>query len=126
MSYDPDRLKAEAIASKADAEWRAVEMGNQQEKFTAKVGGQEVSVTTSNLNTVATVVTLMIVTGIAVAMYMQSLVARDAKDDFRMITREVVVALKEMTIATREQNCMLAFPPERREANVELCKRMAR
>lgn len=124
MHSDPDRIEAEKRAANTEAEWRAVDM--QQEKFSAKLGGQEVSVTTSNLNTVATVATLMIVSGIAVAMFMQSQASRDAKDDSRAITREIITALKDMAIATREQNCMLAFPPERREANAELCKRMAR
>lgn len=122
---DPARLREKfaEIARTADPDWKDEPM---QEKLSAKIGGQEFSATLSNLNTVATVAILMIVTGIAVAMYMQSMATRDAKEDFRTITREVVVALKEMTVATREQNCMLAFPPERREANVELCKRMAR
>lgn len=122
---DPDRIRAKFadIERSADPDWKEVPM---QEKLSAKIGGQEVSVAVSNLNTVATVATLMIVTGIAVAMYMQGQLAKDAKEDFRTITREVVVALRDMTVATREQNCMLAFPPERREANVELCKRMAR
>ena len=118
--YDQDRQRAEKIAAQSEQEWRAMDQLN------VKAFGAEGSIKTSSLNTVATVATLMIVTGLAVAMYQAGISAREARDEFKIITREVVSALREMTQATREQNCLMAFPPERREANMDLCKRVSR
>jgi len=40
-------------------------------------------------------------------------------------TRENVAILREMARATREQNCLLALPQERRQSMAETCRRIS-
>lgn len=72
-----------------------------------------------HLNDVATVAILILVSLIGYTLFAH---ASDTKD----AGKELVSALKEMTQAAREQNCLMAFPSEKREANAELCKRLSR
>lgn len=86
-----------------------------QEQFDAKIAGQEVSIRAGSLNTVATVFTLMLVTGIAYAQYTH---AQDA--------RELGAVFREMVQVGREQNCLLSLPQDKREERAEFCKRITR
>lgn len=40
--------------------------------------------------------------------------------------KELGMILKELAQSTREQNCLLSLPQERRAANSEICKRISR
>lgn len=40
--------------------------------------------------------------------------------------KELAAVLRELAQASREQNCLLSMPPEKRAENAELCKRISR
>jgi hypothetical protein len=84
--------------------------------------GQRVNLkNVKSLNTLATVATLVIVCAAVAGGYaMLSAHAAETKD----ASRELVTALKEMTQAAREQNCLISMPMDRRDP--ELCRRLAR
>mgnify|MGYP001558341305 CR=1 FL=1 len=86
------------------------------------------------------VVTLTVVCIVAWASWVH---AADAKDGARAVAaelkdankevaatlkesnKEVAKVLAELARAMREQNCLQSFPPEKRPANADLCKRIA-
>lgn len=84
--------------------------------------GQKVNLrNVKSLNTLATVATLIIVAVAAVVGYnLFTAHAADTKD----ASKELVQALKEMTQAAREQNCLISMPMDRRDP--ELCRRISR
>ena len=45
--------------------------------------------------------------------------------ELRESNKEIANILKEMARATRESNCLLALPPEKRPQNAELCRRIS-
>ncbi len=86
----------------------------------AEIAGQKFSIrNVKDFNTFATVLTMI---GVGVLSYAFYAHATDTKD----ASKDLVMALKDMTQAAREQNCLMAFPVERREANVDLCKRLSK
>lgn len=89
------------------------------EEIDAEIGGQKFSLKTASLNTVATVATLILVSVVAYIMWGH---ASDTKE----ASRDLSLALKDMTQAAREQNCLISLPQERREQNADLCKRLSR
>lgn len=99
----------------------AEDSGNGSE-VAVEVAGQKFNVrNVKDINTVATLATLVIVLVIAVVGYnLFTAHAADTKD----ASKELVAALKEMTQAAREQNCLIAMPQDRRDP--ELCRRIAR
>jgi hypothetical protein len=82
--------------------------------------GQKVNLKNiKSLNTLATVATLILVcTGGA---YGYSHV-----QDTREGNRELVTALKDMTQAAREQNCLMRFDTKDRQENADFCRRISR
>lgn len=83
-----------------------------------KVAGQEVRLKNiKSLNTLATFAILIIVSLTAYGGYLHVSETKDA-------SRELVGALKEMTQAAREQNCLISMPIDRRDP--ELCRRISR
>lgn len=87
-----------------------------------QVAGQKVRLkNVKSLNTVATISTLIIAcVAMAGGYLMLSAHAAETKD----ASKELVTALKEMTQAAREQNCLISMPQDRRDP--ELCRRIAR
>lgn len=83
-----------------------------------ELGGQKLNLKNiKSLNTLATVATLILVSVLGYAFYVH---AGETKDQ----SKDLVSALKEMTQAAREQNCLISLPIERRDP--ELCRRLAR
>jgi hypothetical protein len=83
-----------------------------------EIAGQKVNLkNVKSLNTLATVATLILVCVLGYAFYVHAGETKDASKD-------LVQALKEMTSAAREQNCLISMPMERRDP--ELCRRLAR
>jgi hypothetical protein len=94
-----------------------------------------------SLNTFATLIGVAI--GIAVLIFVVTH-SVDAKDNGKEIAKilkesgkevtatlkesqkELSTVLRELGQATREQNCLLSLPQEKRTENVELCKRISR
>ena len=97
-------------------------------------------ITGASLNNLATFASLVLLCLVAVTLYAH---AGDAKEsakavaaELRDANREVANALKEsnkeisqtlreMSRATREQNCLLSLPPEQRQKNAEVCRRIS-
>lgn len=50
---------------------------------------------------------------------------KDVAAVLREQNKESNAILREMARATREQNCLLALPQDRRAANAELCRRIS-
>jgi hypothetical protein len=83
-----------------------------------KLAGQEVKLkNVKSLNTLATVATLIVACVLGYAFYVHAGETKDA-------SKELVLALREMAQAAREQNCLISVPIERRDP--ELCRRLSR
>ena len=107
-----------------------------------EIAGQKVNLrNVKSLNTLATMATLILTCVVGWIIFTHS---SEAKDGLKEIAAELKVSnketaavlkeankelsevLKEMARASRETNCLLAMPPEKRAENVELCKRISR
>ena len=96
-----------------------------------EIAGQKVNLrNVKSLNTLATMATLLLTCVVGWIIFTHS---SEAKDGLKEIAAELKVSnkelsevLKEMARASRETNCLLAMPPEKRAENVELCKRISR
>lgn len=88
------------------------------------LAGQRLNIkNVKSLNTLATIATLILLSaGLAGGYLMLSAHAAETKD----ASKELVSALKEMTQAAREQNCLISMPIEQRARDPELCRRLAR
>mgnify|MGYP001596538866 CR=1 FL=1 len=85
-----------------------------------EIAGQKVNLkNVKSLNTLATILTLVLVSLIAFVIWTHSGETKEA-------SKELTGALKEMTQAARESNCLMALPMDRRAENVDLCKRLSR
>ena len=60
------------------------------------------------------------------ALYDHKEQTRDTAQNFTSAVKEMTHAQKQMVAAQREQNCLLIYPLEKREAAYEACKRIAR
>lgn len=91
-------------------------------------------------NMLFTVFTFIAATAAAVLLYTHVVEAKDAsketaqalKENNREVAavlketqKEMTQILREMARATREQNCLLSVPQERRQAMAETCRRIA-
>lgn len=76
-------------------------------------------ISSANLNTLFTVLGFIVTVLVAWTLFNHGNETKEA-------SRDLVMALKDMTQAAREQNCLMAFPVDRREANADLCKRLSR
>lgn len=84
------------------------------------IAGQRINLkNVKSLNTLATVATLILVCVLGYAFYAHAGETRDASKD-------LVGALKEMTQAAREQNCLISMPIEQRARDPEICRRLAK
>lgn len=84
------------------------------------IAGQRINLkNVKSLNTLATVATLILVCVLGYAVYAHAGETRDASKD-------LVGALKEMTQAAREQNCLISMPIEQRARDPEICRRLAK
>lgn len=91
------------------------------------VAGQQVKLRNiKSLNTVCTIITLVIVTLLAYAMYLHQQDSRDATSLFLQAVKEQTVAMKDSTVAQREQTCMMRFDQVQRQGQVEFCKSISR
>lgn len=87
-----------------------------------EVAGQKINLrNVKSLNTLATVATLILV---ASAIGVGYVMAAGHVADTKEASKELVTALKEMTQAAREQNCLISLPQDRRDP--ELCRRLSR
>ena len=85
-----------------------------------ELAGQKVNLrNVKSLNTLATVLTLLIVILVGYGGWQHT-------SDTKEASKELTLALKEMTQAARESNCLMAIPMEKREANSDLCRRISR
>lgn len=84
------------------------------------IAGQQIAV--KNVKSLNTIVSLIAAIAACFGVYLVMAHAADTKD----AGKDLVMALKEMTQAAREQNCLMAFPVEKREANADLYKRLSR
>jgi hypothetical protein len=85
-----------------------------------EVAGQKVNLkNVKSINTLATILTLVLVSLVAFVVWTHS-------GDTKEASKELTGALKEMTQAARESNCLMALPMDRRADTVELCKRISR
>ena len=85
-----------------------------------ELAGQKVNLrNVKSLNTLATVLTLLLVILIGYIGWQHT-------GDTKEASKELTVALKEMTQAARESNCLMAIPMEKREASTDLCRRISR
>lgn len=91
----------------------------EQEQIDADVAGQKVSIKTNSLNTLATVLTLIMVSTIGYILLAHSTDARDG-------TKELIGALKEVVTVQREANCLASIPNDRKPDGAEFCKRISR
>lgn len=92
---------------------------DQQDEFSADIGGQKLSLKSQSLNTIICIAILVISVLVGYALVGHT---ADAKES----SKEFVSVMREMTQTMREGNCLNAFPPEKREANADLCKRLSR
>ena len=76
-------------------------------------------VSSSNLNTLFTILGFILTALIAWVLYNHT-------NDSKAASKELAGVMKEMTVAAREQNCLISLPQDRREQNAELCKRISR
>lgn len=90
-----------------------------QEQIDADVAGQKVSIKTNSLNTLATVLTLIMVSVIGYIMFTHSADARDG-------TKELIGTLKDVVTVQRESNCLASIPNDRKPDGAEFCKRISR
>lgn len=94
-------------------------MAEQNENLGIEVGGQKLNYSGQNLNTLATVLTLMMMSVLLYIVWSQT---AEMKEMFKSVT----TSMNEMTIAAREQNCLITLPTDDRSRNAEMCKRIAR
>ena len=76
-------------------------------------------VSSANLNTLFTVLGFIVTCLVAYVLFSHTGETKEA-------SKELAAALREQTVAAREQTCIISLPQERREQNSELCKRIAR
>ena len=107
-----------------------------------EIAGQKVNLrNVKSLNTLATIATLILASLLSYMLFMHQTEAKDqAKEIAKELkeankeiattlkesNRELGIILRELSQAAREQNCLLAMPPEKRAENAELCKRLSR
>lgn len=90
-----------------------------------ELGGQKLNVrNVKSLNTVVTLLTFVLVSVIAYALWAHGEDSKAASAQFVGAIKEQTAAIKEQTVVQREQNCLIAMPTDRRD--VELCRRIAR
>lgn len=89
----------------------------------AKVGNTSVRAKSKYL---AELITVLLAIGFAVLAYGFWMHLKQTDDAFK----DIAATNKQMVEAQREMNCLIAMPPERREAEYQspysLCKRLAR
>jgi len=96
-----------------------------------EIAGQKVNLrNVKSLNTLATVATLFVTCFGVYILFTHQADAREGGKEVALVlkesNKELSEVLKELARATREQNCLLSLPQEKRNENVELCKRIAR
>ena len=97
-------------------------------------------INSANLNNIVTVLVFIVVCLIAYVLTGHTTEAKDTgKEVARELrnsnqevaqalkdsNREVAKVLNDLARAMREQNCLNAFPPEKKAENAELCKRIS-
>lgn len=93
----------------------AVENG----ELNAEIAGQKLSLKNVALNTIATVATLFASGLIAYMVFQHTGETKDA-------SKELAGAMRELAMANREQNCLLIFRQEERQAQSANCKAVSR
>src|SRR5712671_1316489 len=83
------------------------------------IGGKNMAV-----NTAATVLILIVTSLIAYGLYVHDQNSKETANAFVGALKEQTVAMREGTSVAREQNCLLKFSPEQRQANAEFCKQI--
>ena len=90
--------------------------GNLQE-LDATIAGQKLKLTGANLNTLFTILGFIVACLIAYVLYTHT-------GDTKEASKFLAEAIKDQTVATREQTCVYTMPQT--GATPELCKRLAR
>ena len=89
-----------------------------------KLAGQEVKLkNVKSLNTIVCIAILVILCAVIPAAWSMF---KSHADETKEASKELSGAMREMTQATREQNCLIAQPQELRVQNSDWCKRLAR
>jgi len=107
-----------------------------------EIAGQKINLRNiKSLNTLATVASLIVMILVSYMLFMHATEAKDNTKEIATIlkesnkevstvlresNKELGQILKELSQATREQNCLLSLPQEKRAENIELCKRISR
>lgn len=79
----------------------------------------KMKVSSSNINLLFTILGCIVGVVTAVLLYFHMLGSRQDSKEF-------TDAMRQNAQATREQNCLITFPQEKRESNAGLCKQMSR
>ena len=107
-----------------------------------EIAGQKVNLrNVKSLNTLATIATLIIVFLIGYIIFTHTLDAKESGKEIaaelkatnkdtaivlRETSKEISTGLKELAIAARESNCLLAMEQGKRAEAADLCKRISR
>ena len=87
------------------------------QELDAEIAGQKLKLTGSNLNTLFTILCFIVVCLIAYVLWTHTGETKEA-------SKVLADALKEQTVATREQTCVYTIPQT--GATPDLCKRLSR
>ena len=107
-----------------------------------EIAGQKVNLrNVKSMNTLATLATLVIVCVIGYIIFTHTLDAKEGGKEvaaelkatnketamvLRETSREISLGLKELAIAARESNCLLAMEQGKRAEAADICKRISR
>lgn len=91
--------------------------GQQLQEVDAEIAGQKLKLTGANLNTLFTILGFIVVCLIAWVLWTHT-------GDTKEASKALAEAIKDQTVATREQTCVYTMPQT--GATPDLCKRLAR
>lgn len=101
-------------------------MSGVTEEVTAKIAGQEISVKSMHLNTLATVASLMMIAVLLFMVFNHMQDAREANAHFTSAVKEFTTVSREQTGAMREYTCMARTDFQDKNAQAEYCRRLGR
>jgi hypothetical protein len=100
-------------------------MAEEKGELDATIAGQKLSLRNVSLNTLATVLTLLIVILIAYVLYTHQQDAKEASAGFVTAIKEQTIVQREQTVVMREANCLQGYqgPPD---GKASFCKTISR
>jgi hypothetical protein len=111
---------------RAQAQLKGESMPPEQEMHELNVTKEGLSLKSTELNTIATVVTLALVLVIAYVGYQHDAKSSERDGAFISAIKEQTGAIKEQTQVAREQNCLMRFDQKERTERAEFCKSITR